>query len=1217
MSKIEDLSIDDIYYVADKYFANRNIMYNHNYASYEQFIEEYIKTLLYSDKNIFNTSFDDTYKYVNRFKFSNYKIALPYSDKDNSLIYPSMCRLRMLTYSLDVYADIEQIQDKYYLNTNQLISSKIISPKKDSKGVNTDHIIKNQLLASIPIMVKSKFCNLIANPSDRENKLECEFDPGCYFIIKGLEKIIVPQETQANNKLRCLDDMDSSYVQIISESPDVSINSQSVRISYYKKNKGLAKKGEINIEIPMFFEFPLIALFRVLGLKTDKEIVDSICYDKNNSEIKNILINAIRLAEDDEGNKINNEETAVKCIISKLRRQPHIKYSSDPAKRREQEKVYIKTILKDYLPHITHGGIDSKIKFTSYMVNKLLRSITKQIPYSMRDSFTQKRILLVGDLLFEIFKASFKSMLDNINILFNKKTKKPNEPEYVANIITDSTISKNIQSAITNGTFNKKTGVTNAVERLTYPFLLSLLRRIVAPLSKAVSSATAGPKKLQYSHFGFLCPNETPESEKVGLVKQLTIIGSITINRKDQLPIIEQLLEENCNIIKMNEIGTDYYKLNDFTKIIMEGELFCIIEDAEKVYKYLKECKSNGTIEKTVSIAYDDIENEIVIWCGSGRLIRPVLKVENHKLNLTKKMIEDDKKLEIDDKTTFDEFMYKNKNIIEFIDPEEQVYAMISPTPHDVVEEYKKIQEINEKVKSGEYKFEIANRYNNQIYKNYDYSEIHPSLLLGTIMSTSQFCNHADGTRSNLHYNQSKQSIGIYSSNYRHRFDKAFVLHHPAEPIVQTRASKYTNYNILSPGENVIMAIMCYTGFNQEDAIVINYDAIKRGLLKITNYNIYTSKLEKNQETGEDDKFMKPNENTAIYVNADFSKLNNKGFVPPETKIDYYTAIIGKVSSIKNNQYKDQSTIYKEHESAYIDKVESDIKETEDGYASMKVKTRTEYEPHIGDKFSTKSAQKATVGLILRAEDMPITKNGIIPDIIVNPNSIYGRKTMSYLLESLYSKYGALYGYNVDGTPFMDMDNKSLFEAIKKLGYNEYGLEEMYNGMTGEKIQSLIYIGPLYYLRLKHIVCEKIYAHPSGLKTTLTRQPYAGRRNNGGARISTMEQEQIISNGAEKFLKEKFVDTSDKYNMKICNNCGYIASRVSTTTSNSIYNSNYDIYECKHCGNITEFSNIEIPYASKLLIQELMAGSIETTLKTDDDQYIEEGSEETELDKND
>jgi DNA-directed RNA polymerase II subunit RPB2 len=1215
MSKIEELTIDDIFYVADKYFANRNILYNHNYASYEQFIEEYIKTLLYSDKNIFNTSFDDTYIYVNRFKFSNYKVVLPFEDKENNWLYPSACRLRSLTYSLKIYADIEQIQDKYMLNTNRKISSRVINEKID-----------NQCLASIPVMVKSKFCNLIANPSDSENKVECEYDPGCYFIIKGLEKIIVPQETQANNKIRCLDDIDSSYVQIISESPDVSVNSQSVRISYYKKNKGLSKKGQINIEIPMFFEFPLVALFRVLGLNNDRDIINSICYDNNNTEIKDIIINAIRLSEDDNGEKINTEDKAISCIMSKLRKQPHIKYSNDPEKRKEQEKIYIKSLLKDYMPHIIHGGLESKIKFTSYMVNKLLRSITKQIPFSMRDSFTQKRILLVGDLLFEIFKASFKSMLDNINIIFNKKTKDhPNNPSYVANIITDSTISKNIQSAITNGTFNKKTGVTNAVERLTYPFLLSLLRRIVAPLSKAVSSATAGPKKLQFSHFGFLCPNETPESEKVGLVKQLSIIGSISINRKDQLPIIEDLLNKNSDIILISDIGTDYYKLNDFTKIILEGELYGIVEDAEKIYKFLKNCKCTGIIEKTISIAYDDIENEIVIWCGSGRLIRPVLKVENHKLNLTKKMIEDDKKLELDDKTTFDEFMYKNKNIVEFIDPEEQVYAMISPTPHDVVEEYKKIQEINEKIGNGEYKFELANRYNQQLYKNYDYSEIHPSLLLGTIMSTSQFCNHADGTRSNLHYNQSKQSIGIYASNYRHRFDKSFVLHHPAEPIVQTRASKYTNYNILSPGENVIMAIMCYTGFNQEDAIVINQDAIKRGLLKITNYNIYTSKIEKNQETGEDDKFMKPNPaNTKILANTDISKLNNKGFVPPETKINYFTSIIGKVSSInqrennndKNNYiYKDQSTIYKEHEAAYIDKVEYDIRDTEDGYPSIKVKTRTEYEPHIGDKFSTKSAQKATVGLILRAEDMPITKNGIVPDIIVNPNSIYGRKTMSYLLESLYSKYGALYGYNVDGTPFMDMDNKGLFEAIKKLGYNEFGLEEMYNGMTGEKIQSLIYIGPLYYLRLKHIVCEKIYAHPSGIKTALTRQPYAGRRNNGGARISTMEQEQIISNGAEKFLKEKFVDTSDKYSMKICNNCGYIANRISTVVENDVYNSNYDLYNCLHCGNITDFSNIEIPYASKLLIQELMAGSIETTLKVNENTYINE--KESELDKND
>lgn len=1200
----QELNLDDLYYVVDKYLANKNFMYRHNYESFEQFIDTYIPEFLYQSSNVFNTQITEQYKYVNYLKFSDCKIQLPCDEFTNKIIYPSEARLRMLNYTIKINVHVEQYQDICHLQTEQVLKT---------KKIGEDDII----IATIPNMVKSKYCNLIAHKSIEEDKKECEFDPGCYFILKGMEKVLVPQEIQAINKIRVLNDSDIVYTQIISESIDVSQNSQSVRITYYKKNKKSNKTGQINIEIPAFFEFPLAILFRVMGIETDKEIIESICYDEDNNDIKHILVNALRLSQDENETKIDTKEKAYDYLISKLKKQPEIKYHSDPNIQKQQKIKFIDFILDQYLPHITTGKI-GKINFTAYMTNKLLKVIANQQLPSERDSFVQKRIMLAGDLLFEIFKASVKQMLEGLKNNYKKKVKDPAEPINIINLINDSNISKNILSAVTNGTFNKKTGVTNSLERLTYPFLISLLRRIIAPLNKVVSGATAGPKKLHYSHLGFLCPNETPESEKVGLVKQLTIIGSISISNKNQIQIIKDLL--NPFVIPINQISspTYYKKLNEFTKLLIEGELIGIIEDTEKIYNLLKSKKSDGTIEKTVSISYNDIDDEINVWCGPGRLIRPVLKVENNKVKLTKEMIKKDKEeLKKGHFTTFDEFMYINKGVIEFIDPEEQVYAMIAPSTHDVYAEHEKVEMMIKEIEKDD--FDITNRYNNQIYKDYDYSEIHPSLLLGTIMSTSQFCNHADGTRSNLHYNQAKQSIGLYVSNYNYRYDKAFVLHHPQEAIVQTRAAKYTNYNKMGPGENVIIAIMNYTGFNQEDAIIINKDSVKRGLFKMTNYNVYSSKIGKNQQTGLNDEFKKPDPlNVTILSNSDYSKLNNNGFPNLETKIKYNTAIIGKVSRIQPTpsqpyDYCDQSTIYKEHENAYIDKMDINIIES-DGYRSAKVKVRTEYEPHIGDKFTTKSAQKGTIGLIINGQDMPSTANGITPDIIVNPNSIYGRKTMSFLLETLYSKYGALKGYKIDGTPFVNLETDKIREEIKKMGFNEFGLEEMYNGMTGEKLQTLIYNGPLYFLRLKHIACEKMYAHPQGLKTILTRQPYAGRRNNGGARISTMERDQIVTNGCNKFLREKFVDTSDRFEMKICDNCGFTAERVKDNNTN-VELGNYDVYQCRHCGNKTNISNITIPYASKLLFQELMSGSIKTTLDIDDKLFIDQEEDNEEIDE--
>jgi DNA-directed RNA polymerase II subunit RPB2 len=549
----------------------------------------------------------------------------------------------------------------------------------------------------------------------------------------------------------------------------------------------------------------------------------------------------------------------------------------------------------------------------------------------------------------------------------------------------------------------------------------------------------------------------------------------------------------------------------------------------------------------------------------------------------------------INSKTNWNEFMQINPGIIEYIDCDEQVFAMISPLVDDVYKAKNTMKKSKELVKKNNY-VNVSNRYNELTFSTYSHCEIHPSLLVGSVASTIPFCNNNNGARTILHYAQGKQAMGIYASNYRYRLDAGYILYHPQKPLIDTRTSKYTYYDILSPGENAVIAIMDYTGFNQEDSIIMNQSAIDRGLFRITAFEKYIEKISKNQSTSMDDKFVKPDPSKVSGMNnGNYNKLNNLGYIPEETIIENNDILIGKVSSIQTNEknlkpYKDKSIIYKSYDTGIIDKVYNNIYDA-DGYEIKKIKIRSEKAPIIGDKFSTKCAQKATIGLILPSSDMPYTENGITPDIIFNLNSIYGRMTMGFMLELLFGKACAIKGVEYDATAFTEVDPNMAKNILKSMGYEENGMEYMYNGMTGEKIKCAIFIGPMYYLRLKHMVSDKIHARPTGPKSMLLRQPCEGRARGGGLKIGEMERDCLISHGMSKYTKEKLLDVSDSYDAYVCDKCGLFAQRF-RTPNNKIIPSSKDIYYCQACDNKTSISKVTIPYAFKLLVQELQAMSI-------------------------
>lgn len=425
-----------------------------------------------------------------------------------------------------------------------------------------------------------------------------------------------------------------------------------------------------------------------------------------------------------------------------------------------------------------------------------------------------------------------------------------------------------------------------------------------------------------------------------------------------------------------------------------------------------------------------------------------------------------------------------------------------------------------------------------------------------------------------------KQALGIFASNFTNRIDTmAHVINYPQKPIVSTKLSKYTNSNELPSGVNAIVAIMTHSGFNQEDSVMINKSALDRGLFTSTYYKAFRDQCAKNHSSGEEEIFINPTEMTTIKPSFSYSKLDDSGFVPKNTYIDGNDILVGKVMPRKvngKNTYQDNSTAMKANDDGYIDY--NYIGTNSDGYKFCKIRIRKNRKPEVGDKVASRSAQKGSIGMIYEHQDMPFTKDGIVPDIIINPHAIPSRMTMAQLMECIMGKVSCYLGSEGDATPFNSCGVENIASLLEKTGLEKYGNEIMYNGRTGEQIKTEIFIGPTYYQRLKHMVADKIHSRGSnGPIVMLTRQCSEGRARGGGLRLGEMERDCFIGHGTASFLKEKMLDCADNYRVFICKECGMIAN----------VNPDKNIYKCNHCKNATNIVQIRIPYAFKLLTQEL------------------------------
>lgn len=1136
-----DLNYDEI---VKSYFNQTNILVKHQIDSYEEYIDKILPNIISNYFPIHMKLDSDKIKTI-ILDVDNVKIGKPFTTENNGcskILTPDIARLRNYSYMAPIYVDFK--------------SSVTICDNNTFIKLN-DKIIKNIIIGYVPIVLRSKYC--VLNNSLYNN--ECKYDHGGYSIINGNEKVIISQERSVyniplvfkNNKKT------SKYshvceIRTLHESNYFMPKISSIKIT----KKENTYDNVLKVSLPhLKQEIPLFVLFKALGCISDKEIIHYII-NNDGSKFDELSIKILYLSIK-EGEEIMTEPDALEYISRYINNNI---YNLTDDKKIKYVKEYV---LKEYLSHLNNDL--SKLFFTGYMVNKLLKCYLNLSKFDDRDSNKNKRIDCIGPLLgsltFQCFNKISKDIKNyiqkdinsgvwNINDNYREVINEIN----IHKIIKSSHIENTIKSSMATGNWGlkmnvSKQGVSQVLNRLSYLSTISHIRRIQTPNSD--NGKLIPPRKLHASHWGYVCPSETPEGQSVGIVKNLSMTSEIT-TQISSAPIRHYISKY---ILPFTDFNIYDDNKNDFIKLFINGEWLGFTKEYKQILTDFKYFRNMGLIHIHSSISLDQINRSIHIFTDGGRLIRPLLKVKNNKLLYTKKYEQNlkDKK-------------YKWLHLVTSMDKDD-----ICPI------EYIDIYEA-QNILCATYPDKITD-------KNYSHSEIHPSLILGLLTTCIPFPHHNQAPRNTYQSAMGKQAVGVPVSNFQHRYDTfTNILSYGQKPLVDTKVSNYLGLNKLPSGINVIIAIATWTGYNQEDSIIFNRDAVNRGLFNSTFYRTYKDEEKKNQITGEEEVFMKADKMNLLFPKPhNYDKISSDGFIVKNTKVNDNDIIIGKVIPNKNkegNKYKyvDSSTTVRKNEKGFVDN--HYLNNNSEGYRICKVKIREQRYPYIGDKFSSRHGQKGTMGMIYNQEDMPFSKDGITPDIIINPHAIPSRMTIAQLFENILGKVCCETGHIGDGTAFNDLDVNSVEQQLKKYDFDKHGNEVLYNGFTGEQLHTDIFMGTTYYQRLKHMSCDKIHSRSTGPIVSMTRQPSEGRASYGGLRFGEMERDCMVAHGSTEFLKERMLKVSDDYYVYICDECGLIISA----------NPESNVYECKNCKNFTNIHKVNIPYSCKLLMQELQTMSI-------------------------
>ncbi|KAJ6179680.1 hypothetical protein N7519_010141 [Penicillium mononematosum] len=1071
--------------------------------SYNYFVEVQMKKIVESSSTI-RSDVDHNF-YI---KFTDIYVASPRRADEQgdggldfeSTITPQECRLRDTTYAAPILVDFE------YVRGRQRVIRRAVP------------------IGRIPMMLRSSKCVLSnKTPAQMSVLNECPLDPGGYFVVNGTEKVILVQEQLSKNRIIVETDPKKDIVQASVTSSSNERKSKSYIVS--KKGRLYVKHNVLNEDIP------IVILLKAMGIHTDKEMMQMVTGDDalyqddfaiNFEEAINVDVYTQQQALDWIG-----------CRIKINRKQA--------AYRKTHVQEAVEAIASVIISHIEVKDMNFRPKaiYVAHMARRVLMAKSDPALVDDRDYLGNKRLELAGQMLALLFEDLFKKFCFDIKMNIDKVLNKRNRAEQFDawTIVTmhGNHITQGMNRAISTGNWSLKrfrmerAGVTHVLSRLSYIAALGMMTRISSQFEK--TRKVSGPRALQPSQFGMLCPADTPEGEACGLVKNLALMTHITTNDEEGpvRNLIFMLGVEDISSVG----GQQLYARGAYT-ISINGTPTGLTRRPKSFLNASEDCAA---------------------WAGFPNL--PLIVVENGKPLVGVQHLE---KLR-DGKMEFDDFLAQG--LVEYLDVNEENDSYIAI-------------------------------YEKDITNTHTHLEIEPFTVLGAVAGLIPYPHHNQSPRNTYQCAMGKQAIGAIASNQFQRIDSIlYLMVYPQKPMVKSRTIELTKYDQLPAGQNATVAVMSYSGYDIEDALVLNKGSVDRGFGRCQVFRKYVTTL-KSYPNGAKDSLRAPTFENGAPIRK-HALLESDGLAAVGEMVNNGETYINKVTprvqnslgfsgpDIGGGDVLEAPMNYKLPDPSYIDKVL--VSATEGETQLIKVLTRQTRRPEVGDKFSSRHGQKGVVGIIADQADMPFSDQGINPDIIMNPHGFPSRMTVGKMLELVAGKAGVLSGQHGYGTCFGGSPVQEMSQILIDKGFSYGGKDYLTSGITGEPLPFYVFTGPIYYQKLKHMVQDKMHSRAKGPTATLTRQPTEGRSRNGGLRLGEMERDCLIAYGTSQLLLERLMISSDRHEVDICEKCGFMGY----------------LNWCPGCKSSRSVVKMVIPYAAKLLIQELMSMNVTARLKLDDE----------------
>ncbi|THH28177.1 hypothetical protein EUX98_g6005 [Antrodiella citrinella] len=1132
--------------------------------SFNYFVDVDIKNILKANNKV--TSDVDP-----RFWLKYTDIAVGFPDRTDAdaidkNVTPHECRLRDITYGAPILVTIQYTRGRSVVRR------------------------ANVNIGRLPIMLKSNKCALAGRTEAQLARMtECPLDPGGYFVVKGTEKVILVQEQLSKNRIivevdhvknivqaSCTSSAAPLFFMFILRASDFFLHCSSTHGGLKSKTYVATKKGLIYLRHNSIHEdVPIVIALKALGVQSDKEILllTAGSNDAYKSAFSPSLEEAAKLG-------IFTQQQALEYIGSKVKVNRKMIGPRRPAW--EEALEALATIV---LAHVPVNGLDFKAKaiFVATMTRRVLMAMEDEKMVDDRDYVGNKRLELAGQLLALLFEDLFKTFNTNLKSAIDKVLKKPSRTSEFDAFNTMQFQGDHITSgfvrAISTGNWSLKrfkmerAGVTHVLSRLSFISALGMMTRISSQFEK--TRKVSGPRALQPSQWGMLCPSDTPEGEACGLVKNLALMTHITTD-VDEAPIIKVAFLLGVEDICL-ATGAEIYGANTFV-VNVNGTIIGLTRYPARFVTSFRTLRRAGRFSEFVSVYINHHHRAVHIASDGGRICRPMIIVEGGQPRVTQNHITQLKKGDF----TFDDFLHKG--LVEYLDVNEENDSYIALYEVDIV-------------------------------PTTTHLEIEPFTILGAVAGLIPYPHHNQSPRNTYQCAMGKQAIGAIGYNQLNRIDTLLYLSvYPQQPMVKTKTIELIGYDKLPAGQNATVAVMSYSGYDIEDALILNKSSLDRGYGRCQVLRKNATLIRKYPNGTYDRLADAPlDENGGVQKKYDIIQAD--GLAGVGERVDPGDVYVNKQTPTNANDntftgqaatvpYKNAPMTYKSPIPGYVDKVM--VSDTDNDQTLIKVLMRQTRRPELGDKFSSRHGQKGVCGLIVNHEDMPFNDQGIVPgalrvawlvalafllfsllvtlqwltsmcffflpctDTIMNPHGFPSRMTVGKMIELLAGKAGVLAGKLQYGTAFGGSKVEDMSRILIDHGFSYAGKDMMTSGITGEALEAYVYFGPIYYQKLKHMVMDKMHARARGPRATLTRQPTEGRSREGGLRLGEMERDCLIGYGATQLLIERLMISSDKFEVNACEGCGLMG-----------YNG-----WCTYCKSSKKMAQLAIPYAAKLLFQE-------------------------------